>query len=54
LDLPDPKDYDYEGRNPTLELDISDLQVHEVKAVKIETESYPVRRHRVEKHEPLF
>jgi hypothetical protein len=37
-----------------LELDISDLHVHEVKAVEFETESHSVQRHRVEKRKAPF
>jgi hypothetical protein len=45
-DVRDPEDYDPERREPTLKLDISNVQVHVVKGVQFQTESYSVHRHR--------
>jgi len=54
LDSSEPEEYDYEGREPTLKLDISDLQVHEVKGIEFQTEPHSVHRHRAEKGKTAF
>lgn len=45
---------DFDGRPPTLKLDISSLTVHHVSGIKFQTEEHSVHRHRSEKREPIF
>ena len=52
LDAREPEDYN--GRVPTLRLDISSLKVHRVNRIMFHTESHTVRRHRFEKRGAEF
>lgn len=54
LDLPDPEDYDYEGREPVLKLDISNLRIHIVNGIEFQTESHAVNRNRSEERKSPF
>lgn len=45
---------DIEGREQTLKLDTSDVQIHVVRSVKFETEAFPVHRHRRDDSESPF
>ena len=52
LDAREPEDYN--GRVPTLRLDISSLKVDRVNSIMFHTESHTVRRHRFEKRGAEF
>jgi hypothetical protein len=54
LDSPDPEAFEYERREPVLKLDISNVEVHVVRAVEFQTESHSVRRHRSERSSAGF
>ncbi len=44
----------FDGRTPTLRLDVASLTVHHVSGIKFQTEKHSVHRHRSEKREQIF
>ena len=44
----------FDGRTPTLRLDVASLTVHHVSGIKFQTEEHSVHRHRSENWEQIF
>ena len=49
-----PIESEYDDRQPTLQLDIGTVEVHEIKAVAFTSDAHPVRRHRSTKGDTPF
>ncbi len=45
---------DFDSREPTLQIDLNSVRVHQIETVKFGTSEYPVNRHRWEKIDPDF
>lgn len=51
---PSPWPTDYDAREPTLQIETTELKVHHVQSVNVTTESHSVRRHRWKKRDMEF